>query len=156
MKKNNAIQYLSLDQWLTLWCAYWRLWPIVLRIKFKQFFKDTRWISKNITFVQNASTDKGENGMLTLSSDASIDLERAKQLHESVRLAARLHFLPARCLPRSIVLAKLLESRGISATVCVGVSKKSNMFASHAWLEVHGVMVAEPETITHDFTRLKS
>lgn len=162
MKKIKAIQYLSISQWGALWGGYWRLWPMVLRIKFKQFSKDTSWITKKITFVHDetlnrsnsvASQYKTAQGGAPESDD---QLEIAKQLYESVRLAARLHFLPAHCLPRSLVLANMLEARNIEAHVYIGVSKKSNGFASHAWIEVCEQMIAEPEAVGRDFTRLHS
>ena len=168
MKKNKIIQHLSIAQWRALWSAYWRLWPMVLRIKFKQFSKDTSWITKNITLVNaEASNPSDSNSLHNISARDGLNefstehepdkqLELAKQLHESVRLAARLHFLPAHCLPRSLVLASMLEARNIEAHVYIGVSKKENGFASHAWIEVCKQMIAEPEAVERDFTRLQN
>lgn len=162
MKKINKIQIPSFTQWRAVWSAYWHLWPFILQIKFKQFFNDTGWITKNITFVQNEPLDRSaihgsqNNAGDVAQLELARQLELAKQLHESVRLAARLHFLPVHCLPRSIVLANLLKVRNIEAQVYIGVSKNENDFASHAWLEVCGQMVAEPEAVGHNFTRLNS
>lgn len=75
-------------------------------------------------------------------------------MHESVRLAARLHFFAAACLPRSIVLADMLRARGFNAAVLLGVTKVDTRLASHAWVEVNGVMVAEPENVELDFRRV--
>ena len=156
MKKNKTIQHLSIAQWGALWSAYWRLWPMVLRIKFKQFSKDTSWITKNITLVNGEASNLSDSATSQNMSTDGGQLELARQLHESVRLAARLHFFPAHCLPRSLVLANMLEARDIEAHVYIGVSKKENGFASHAWIEVCEQMVAEPEAVERDFTRLQS
>ena len=50
----------------------------------------------------------------------------------------------------------MLEARNVEAHVYIGVSKKENGFASHAWVEVCKQMVAEPEAIEREFTRLQS
>lgn len=75
-------------------------------------------------------------------------------MHEAVRLAARLHVLSAACLPRSIVLADMLQSRGHPANVLLGVAKSGQALSSHAWVEVDGFLVAEPESVEQDFTRV--
>jgi len=143
MVKNNLIQRLSEFQLWCVWCAYWRLWPVLLRIKFKQFFSDTHWLHRKVTIVSKQTSTH------TLAS------ELATQLHNAVRIAARLHFLNAECLARSIVLADMICVRGMQAKVVIGVSKKGQSLASHAWVELEGVMVAEPESIGQDFTPLK-
>ncbi len=143
MVKNHLIQRLNAFQAWCVWCAYWRLWPVLLRIKFKQFFSDTHWLHRKVTIVST------QTSMHTSAS------ELAAQIHEAVRIAARLHFLNAECLARSIVLADMICVRGMQAKVVIGVSKKHQSFASHAWVELEGMMVAEPESIAHDFTPLK-
>ncbi len=86
-------------------------------------------------------------------SKAGIDIKR---MHESVRLAARMHFFDAACLPRSIVLADMLKHRGVvAAKVRLGVGLESSSLASHAWVEVNGEPVAEPERMASDFIRIK-
>jgi hypothetical protein len=144
MLKYQSFQKLSLLQLGWLWCAYWRLWPVLLRIKFKQFFDGNRWLARKLTVVPSRPTGR--------VADSSL----AAQIHESVRLASRLHFLDAECLPRSIVLTEMLIARGIQASVVIGVSKKGGQFSSHAWVEVDGIMVAEPESVKGDFAKIDS
>jgi len=62
-------------------------------------------------------------------------------MHEAVRVAARLHLFPAAC-------------RGYSAEVFLGVAKSGMRLSSHAWVEVDGHMVAEPESVVEDFTKV--
>ena len=97
---------------------------------------------KKISLVQNPS--------FSCISTVSV----AAQMHESVRLAARLHFLAAACLPKSLVLADMLSAYGIKAAVVIGVSKNDGRFSSHAWVEIEGQMVVEAESVVDTFTRL--
>ncbi|RBP49645.1 transglutaminase superfamily protein [Arenicella xantha] len=76
-------------------------------------------------------------------------------MHESVRLAARLHIVSMACLPRSIVLADMLRRQGDRAIVRIGVNKAGVQFVSHAWVEVDGCMVGEPEHVSEQFALLK-
>lgn len=85
--------------------------------------------------------------------------QRSEQMHEAVRLAARLHFGQTACLPKSIVLASML---GDKAVVRVGVRKAqemtesaSNRLASHAWVEYHGIAVSEPQRV-ENFVQLNA
>lgn len=83
----------------------------------------------------------------------------AEQIKEAVRLAARCHFWRTACLPQSLVLAELLQQRGLAAAVKLGVQKPagdSGALASHAWVEVDGVLVGEPESVAEDFSQLSS
>ena len=118
---------------------------MLFRIKFKQLFRDSTWLQNKITFV----FDERDNPE---SESQSVE---ARRIHESVRLAARLHFFKAECLAKSIVLADMLGSRGMSAQLVIGVSKKGGVFSSHAWVEVDGFMIGEPESIKQDFIVLK-
>jgi hypothetical protein len=118
----------------------------MLRIKFKQFFNGNRWLARKLTVVQNLPNNR--------TIDSSGDSSLAAQMHESVRLAARLQFLAAECLPKSIVLAEMLIARGVQASVIIGVSKKGGKFCSHAWVEVDGKMISEPESVRDDFTQI--
>lgn len=139
----KIIQSLSYQQWCCLWGAYWRLWGAQLRIKLKQ----QTWI------VSKVST-----GTLPEYAESSIEphkLAYFEEMHESVRLAARCHFGQTACLPRSIVLADLLQKQGHNALVKLGVSKKAGQFASHAWVEVDGVMIGEPDSVEQDFSAFK-
>jgi hypothetical protein len=57
------------------------------------------------------------------------------------RVVARtLAFLPGdtRCLTQSLVLTRLLASRGIESRVVIGV-RPGDAFAAHAWVELGGI-----------------
>ena len=138
----KRFQRLTLKQWWWIWCAFWRLWPINLRIKFKQ----GAWLRSKICWMSSSTSE---------AKAVAISSKRYKEpvlMHEAVRLAARLHILPTDCLPKSIVLADMLRSRSYSAKVFIGVNKKANQLYSHAWVEIDGAMLLEPEHVAFDFT----
>jgi len=137
--KYKSFQQLSFNQWGWLWVAYWRLWPVLMRIKFKQ----GSWLKEKLDLSPSP-----------LASIPGAD-NRFESMHESVRLAARLHFSKAACLPRSIVLADMLRARGIEARVRLGVGRDEGSLASHAWVEVDGHPIIEPQSIATDFTRIQ-
>ncbi len=137
----KPFQTLKPKQWWWLWSAYWRLWPVLLRIKFRQ----GEWLRRKISL--------NDARRLNLEPPPERHTD-AVRLHESIRLAARLHFLKADCLPKSIVLADMLVRRSQSAKVFIGVIKTKAGIASHAWVELDGVMLAEPESVESDFTVL--
>jgi hypothetical protein len=60
----------------------------------------------------------------------------------------------ARCLPRSLVLERVLVRHGTPAGLRIGVRVESGQFAAHAWVEVQGRPVAEPEGIDLRFAPL--
>lgn len=119
-------------------CAYARLVTVQLRIKFKQ----SDWLKQKITFVTKKA--------LAVPAYETQFL----QMHESVRLAARLFPGQPACLPKSIVLSDMLVVRGYSAKIMLGVSRHGDQLSSHAWVEVNDLMIAEPESVSNDFAPL--
>lgn len=43
------------------------------------------------------------------------------------------------CLSRSIALHRLLQGKGISSNIKIGVSTRKNKFRAHAWVEHQGI-----------------
>ncbi len=61
------------------------------------------------------------------------------------------------CLPRSLALQRMLARRGIASELRIGVRKESNGaggIAAHAWVEVDGVPLGEPQAIEERFQKL--
>ena len=77
----------------------------------------------------------------------------ARYLQRMVHLASRLHLLSMTCLPRALALHWMLVRRGIPAQVQIGVTKTAQGIQAHAWLEVDGQQVGEPEHVTERFQR---
>ena len=79
------------------------------------------------------------------SANARTDLPEAQSLARIVHAAAPWSALPANCLPRALVLCRLLRRRGLQAELRLGVGKPEGEFAAHAWVEHAGTALAEPE-----------
>ena len=58
------------------------------------------------------------------------------------------------CLPRALALQRMLARRGIVAALRIGVRKEAATLAAHAWVEVDGRAVGEPEAIEESFRAL--
>ena len=63
---------------------------------------------------------------------------------EAVRSVAPFYWKPIRCLQRSIVTARLMQSYGIPAEVVIGY--RPTPFFSHAWVEVAGRVANDSPT----------
>lgn len=79
------------------------------------------------------------------SARARTDLPVAEALARIVHGAAPWSPLPANCLPRALVLCRLLRRQGLQAELRLGVGKPEGEFAAHAWVEHAGRALAEPE-----------
>lgn len=77
-------------------------------------------------------------------------------IHRSVQRATRWQWLDTRCLPRALVLKQMLQRRQIPATVVLGVRRDKAYLASHAWVEVMGRKIGEPESVKEQFTPVSS
>jgi hypothetical protein len=62
-----------------------------------------------------------------------------------VRVAAHYSFGKPSCLEQSLALWYLLERRGISAQLRIGVRKNAGKFEAHAWVERDGVALNQPD-----------
>lgn len=80
----------------------------------------------------------------------------AAEVDRLVRLAAGAcrGLYPARCLPRSLVVERLLVRRGAPAELRIGVRVEAGRLAAHAWVEVEGRPVGEPEGVELRFAPL--
>ena len=73
-----------------------------------------------------------------------------------VGAAVQAHLLPMRCLERSLTLQRMLRRRGVAAELQIGVEKKGDVLAAHAWLEVDGHAIVESESISERFVPMVS
>lgn len=138
----KSLQNLSPEQWLWSLEASVRL--IAVRLRLSYF--SPAWLQEKIKFSELQS-----DGFSGVSDDVPA---QAVAMHESVRLAARIQPGAVACLPRSLVLADMLQARGMSGKAVIGVAKQGGEFASHAWVELDNNMVAEPERVAQDFNQL--
>lgn len=76
-----------------------------------------------------------------------VDQEQARQeamekATRAVAIATRLYFRRKQdCLPRSLVLCRLLRRRGVPVALCLGV--KQFPFRAHAWVDSEGEPVGD-------------
>lgn len=67
------------------------------------------------------------------------------EIHFAVQRAARFQPTKSDCMPRSLVLRDMLRTRGLPAELKLGVQKDDGSLASHAWVEVFGDKIGEPD-----------
>lgn len=83
-----------------------------------------------------------------------VAVSKARQIANMVRIAAA-HLPPGyACLPRSMVLCRLLRLEGIGCDLRLGACVENRRLYAHAWVEVDGVIVNDSEKIRERFTPL--
>lgn len=78
----------------------------------------------------------------------------ADAIARAVASAANHHLWPMRCLPRSIALRRMLAGHGVAARVRIGVRREAGVLAAHAWVEVAGRAIGEPEPVEERFVAM--
>lgn len=110
------------------------------------------WLNDLVETPASALTMQGA---CVSQSASEIDMAYALRWHEYLRLAARLPLWcktrAPTCLVRSYALTTLLRARGLTPQLRLGVSKRGEQLASHAWVELFGDMVGEPASVAMDF-----
>ena len=84
-------------------------------------------------------------------SDVRDQVEQARIIARSVRIAARRGLYRATCLRESLTLWWLLRRRGIISDLRLGVDKQSEAFNAHAWIEVAGIPVNDAIDVAQRF-----
>lgn len=126
--------------------AFFRLLRVQSRLKFAA----ADWLRCKLSRqhqVVNGLTEAGH-------AQADSQIELANALHESVRLAARCQPGQPVCLAKSIVLVDMLHRQNVAAHLCIGVASQDQQFASHAWVEVEGQKIGEPESVSEQFVAM--
>jgi len=91
-----------------------------------------------------------------LAGHADTNLPKAKAIARVVHGAAPWSPITTSCLPRALVLSRLLAQRGLQGELRLGAGKHDGAFAAHAWVEHDGVALAEPESTGQQFTAFDS
>jgi hypothetical protein len=76
------------------------------------------------------------------------DLLDAESLAQLANIAGRRGPLPATCLRQALVLHAWLRRRGLDAKLKIGVQKAAGTVDAHAWVELEGIALAQPN-LTH-------
>lgn len=90
------------------------------------------------------------------SAPGGANLPVAHSLACLVQRAAPWSALPANCLPRALVLCRLLRKRGLQAELRLGVGKADGEFAAHAWVEHAGTALGETDHSMRGYTSFES
>ncbi|NND81264.1 MAG: lasso peptide biosynthesis B2 protein [Gammaproteobacteria bacterium] len=138
----TAIKNLSAAEWLWLVEGYARLCWVRACLR----WAGDQWLKSRLQSTNIAPDDAADV--------VGLPQRKYAGMHESIRLAARLQGSSVACLPRSLVLAAMLQRRGCAARTVLGVAKNETGIASHAWVEVNGQPVSEPEQVSQDFARV--
>jgi uncharacterized membrane protein (UPF0136 family) len=131
---------LSLRDWFVLAEAWWVLLGYSLALHL-------------VSYQRLESSLKLVAGNLV---DSTNSLAVAYRLERLVWLASRLHLLSITCLLRAFTLRWMLRRRGIPADLRIGVNRSRIGIHAHAWVDVNGQAVGEPEDITDRFSILNS
>ena len=80
-----------------------------------------------------------------------VDVAAAQAVARLVHGAGNWSPFHANCLPRALVLCRLLRLQGLAANLRVGVARPGGTFAAHAWVEHGGVALAEAESVSERY-----
>lgn len=127
----------SFDQRL-LFAAWWQLVAAALRLR----LAPRRTVARAV-LATTAQHGQYENG----GTVPAVALAVAR----AVSRAGAHHLRPMTCLPRALALQRMLVRRGIAAALRIGVRKEAATLAAHAWVEIDGRAVGEPEAIADRF-----
>jgi hypothetical protein len=155
----STLRRLTLAQWGCLWAAYWRLWVVQIKIKWAE---PGWWLTKvQIAGTEVSAYQNGDTPTSNENTNSDHSINEPDQLFEIVRLAARMHLWQTACLPRSIVLADMLNAAlGDNQAVLLlgvqqlGAGNADPSIASHAWVELDGRVVGEAERVAKQFTQI--
>lgn len=111
-----------------------------------------RWNNtiERFTLRKSPSSNQGNASRLNPS-----DIELASATATRLDLAARHLFPRTNCLERSLTLQWLLRRRGIGTNLRIGARKESEHFEAHAWIELHGVVLNDPDEAHRHFAPFK-
>ena len=86
-----------------------------------------------------------------VKSNATDQVEQARVVAGSVRIAARRGLYRATCLRESLALWWLLRRKGIVSDLRFGVDMQSEALNAHAWIEVAGIPVNDAIDVAQRF-----
>lgn len=130
---------LSVSDWLLLIEAWWGLLYFYLASRRTSF----EHLEEKLKFTESKRV---------IPSDP---LPYAWRLQKLIYLASRLHRLGMTCLIRACTLQRMLRRRGIPSELRIGMNRSGAAISAHAWVEVMGQAVGEPEDIGEKFISLK-
>jgi hypothetical protein len=136
------------------WRGFWRLKPSERRIVLEaaaalsatwagvRLLGFRRW---NATIERSTLEKSAEADRRNASGVNPSTIDMASVIATRLDLAARNMFFRTNCLERSLALQWMLRRRGIATDLRIGARKESELFEAHAWIELDGVVLNDPE-----------
>jgi len=87
-------------------------------------------------------------GQPPLRPASAQDLQAAEALAQLANIAGRRGPIQATCLRQAVLLKAWLRRRGLDARLKIGVQKTAGAVDAHAWVELDGTPLAQPN-LTH-------
>ena len=126
------------------WWILWQAWVLLLVVDLGLRVLPFRQVQKFVALARRDARD-------LQADEASVAIRCQQRL---VSIAGRYHLYPMRCLPRALVLHRLLGQCGITTVLRIGVHKEACQMSAHAWLEYDGRPIGEVQGITAYFAPL--
>jgi hypothetical protein len=136
------------------WRGFWRFKPAERRIVLEAATAlSATWVGLRVLGFRrwNATIERFMLGQRSGASSGnasrahSSDVDMASITAMRLDLAARNMFFRTNCLERSLALRWLLRRRGIATELRIGARKESALFEAHAWIELDGVVLNDPD-----------
>ena len=112
--------------------------PIAAALRLFGYRRTRRWLERH---APNA-------GSRCASPD---DLAAAQGLARLASIAGRHSLIEVTCLRQSLLVFWLLRRRGLNAEIKLGVRKQDGTLDAHAWVELDGLALAQPDLAHHPF-----
>ena len=79
------------------------------------------------------------------------DLQEAEALAQLANIVGRRGPIKSTCLRQAVLLRVWLRRRGLDARLKIGVQKTNGQLDAHAWVELEGTPLAQPNLTHHPF-----
>jgi len=146
------------------WRRFWRLKPAERRIVLEaaatlsatwvglRVFGFRRWNATIERFTLEKSAGAGWCNASRVNPSTG---DTASAIAMKLDLVGRHLFFRTNCLERSLALRWLLRRRGIVTELRIGARKESALFEAHAWIELGGVVLNDPDEAHLHFAPFK-
>jgi len=84
-------------------------------------------------------------------TNAGLSLAEIARIATLVNSAAGLAPIPATCLTRSLLLGWMLQRRGVTSQLRIGVRMNQGKLDAHAWVEYEGVPINDQPDVGQQF-----
>ncbi len=104
----------------------------------------TGGLIRMLGFKRTSALFERLGGQRSLHAATPQDLHDAEALAQLANIAGRRGPVQATCLRQAVLLQAWLRHRGLDAQLRIGVQKTAGAVDAHAWVELEGVPLAQP------------